>query len=440
MNDPDDLPIFRPRMGRRQKPTTRLPSPSFRSTLLSRLGRAARARGARSRVAVARLGADARRVVVKAHVVRMNASGAKAAALHLRYIERDGVENDGSRGVLYGADGLVRVETFEAPRPGEKHQFRLIVSPEDASELDLTAYVRRLMAQVEQDLERKLEWTAVNHHDTEHSHAHIVLRGVDRDGQEVRLDRGYIAHGLRGRAQAIATEELGPRLERDVQRAHVREVEQDRFTSLDRELERRAQDGRVEARSRSVPGRIDESLLVARLQHLEGMRLATRVSRTAWSLSEGWQAHLRELGSRGDILKEMHAALRGDPARYRIVKPGQALEAGDPERGRVAVGRVVRKGLSDELKGTFYAILETPTGRAYHVPLDVRVADELRPGDLVSFRTEREPAVRSVDRHIAEVAMMHGGCVCGRAVGFGRSGVRRWAPSARSGKTRPSDA
>jgi hypothetical protein len=30
----------------------------------------------------------------------------------------------------------------------------------------------------------------VNHYDTAHPHAHLVVRGVDREGREVRLDRG----------------------------------------------------------------------------------------------------------------------------------------------------------------------------------------------------------------------------------------------------------
>ena len=67
------------------------------------------------------------------------------ARLHLRYIERDGVDEDGSKGVFYDADGPARRATFEQPRIGEQHQFRLIVSPEDAVDLDLTDYVRRLM-------------------------------------------------------------------------------------------------------------------------------------------------------------------------------------------------------------------------------------------------------------------------------------------------------
>jgi type IV secretory pathway VirD2 relaxase len=114
-------------------------------------------------------------------VARLSGRGARAAVLHLRYIERDGVEKDGSKGVLYDATGRGSAEAFEQPRVGEKHQFRVIVSPEDAAELDLTLYVRRLMAQVEQDLGRTVEWAAVNHYNTAHPHAHLVIRGVDRD-------------------------------------------------------------------------------------------------------------------------------------------------------------------------------------------------------------------------------------------------------------------
>ena len=162
MTDFDDLPVFEPRIGIRH-PAASGREGSFRNTLLARLRRGAAAARRSPRGGAGARQAKARRVVVKAHVVRMSPSGAKAAALHLRYIERAGVEKDGSKGVLYAADGPVHAETFEQPRAGEKHQFRLIVSPEDGSELDLTAYVRRLLATVERDLGRRIEWAAVNH-------------------------------------------------------------------------------------------------------------------------------------------------------------------------------------------------------------------------------------------------------------------------------------
>ncbi len=387
--------------------TPRGGSARLRNALLSCVPRGARRHG--PRLQVTGLGAGTRRVVVKAHVARLGGRGARAAVLHLRYIERDGVEKDGSKGVLYNASGLASAEAFEQPRVGEKHQFRIIVSPEDAGELDLTVYVRRLMAQVEQDLGRKVEWAAVNHYNTEHPHAHLVIRGVDREGRELRLERSYISNGLRSRGQEIATEELGPRLDLDVRRVREREVSQERFTSLDRELERRAVADGVQARTPRPTGRLDESVLVARLQHLESLRLAERVGPASWTLSPGWKDELRELGTRGDILKQIHRAAPGDRARYRIVRVGQPLDVDRADELVVHLGRVASKGLSDELKGSFYVVLETPTGHAYHLPLDARTAEELRPGDIVTFATRREPAVRPVDREIAQSAAARGG-------------------------------
>jgi hypothetical protein len=125
-------------------------------------------------------------------------------------------------------------------------------------------------------------------------------------------------------------------------------------------------------------------------------------------MTEGWQQPLRDLGSRGDILKQIHMAICGDPARYHIVREGQAL----PDVGgasRVLTGRVASKGLSDELKGAFYAVIETPTGHAHHVPLDSRAAEGLRAGDIVSLTTKPDTPVRPVDRQIAEVARLHAG-------------------------------
>jgi type IV secretory pathway VirD2 relaxase len=352
---------------------------------------------------------DARRVVIKARVVRLTAYGAKAAVLHLRYIERDGVEKDGAKGELYGPDGPVRRKTFEEPRLGEKHQFRFILSPEDAGELDLTAYVRRLMTRVEQDLGREVEWAAVNHYDTGHPHAHIVVRGVDRAGQELRFDRSYIASGMRWRAQEIATQELGPRHEFEIRRAHSKEITHERFTSLDKEIERLAEAGRVEARTPRHRTRIDPAILISRLEHLEVMGLAERLNSNAWSLQEGWQKELRELGTRGDIIKQIHDVVRGDFSYYRIVQAGEPLLAGAREGQERMVGRVAGKGLSDEMKGSFYAVLEAPNGFAYHVPLDAKTAEAVAPGDMVFFGTRPELAVRPIDRRIAEKARQAGG-------------------------------
>jgi len=62
---------------------------------------------------------------------------------------------------------------------------------------------------------------------------------------------------------------------------------------------------------------------------------------------------------------------------------------------------LVRKGLGDESKGTYYGVLETPAGAVYHVPLTARAVDRLEPGALVTFSaTRREPEARPIDRNL----------------------------------------
>src|SRR5450759_3643404 len=104
------------------------------------------------------------------------------------------------------------------------------------------------MAQMERDLGTRLDWVAVDHWDTEHPHTHLVLRGADEEGRDLIIAREYIARGLRLRAAELATEWLGERTEREISAALNREVTQERWTSLDREIQGFAREGVVDLR------------------------------------------------------------------------------------------------------------------------------------------------------------------------------------------------
>lgn len=101
----DDLPVFRPHFGKGKKNPFGTPKNAFRNAVLASVragSRIARAlRPAKTRIAVRAPTALSRRVVLKARVVQMKADGLKGAAMHLRYIQREGVERDGSKGDLY---------------------------------------------------------------------------------------------------------------------------------------------------------------------------------------------------------------------------------------------------------------------------------------------------------------------------------------------------
>ena len=65
--------------------------------------------------------------MIKARFVPMNAYGKRAAVLHLSYVERDGVEQDGGVGSIYGPAEASDVRaTLSAPMEDEKRQFRFI--------------------------------------------------------------------------------------------------------------------------------------------------------------------------------------------------------------------------------------------------------------------------------------------------------------------------
>ncbi|WP_339862512.1 relaxase/mobilization nuclease domain-containing protein [Paremcibacter congregatus] len=234
-----------------------------------------------------------RRVVIKARFIKMVGSGFAKAGAHLRYVQRDGVSKDGEPGQLYGAtQDEVDGEKFLEQSKTDRHQFRFIVSPEDAAELDdMKIFTRDLMAQMEKDLDTRLDWVAVDHYNTDNPHTHIVVRGIADDGKDLVIARDYMSSGMRERASALMTDELGPRQDHEITSALRREVTQDRFTSIDRKLLRMAEDGMVDMRRQAPQGyaRFNHSLRLGRLAKLQDMQLATEANTGIWHLSKIWK-------------------------------------------------------------------------------------------------------------------------------------------------------
>ena len=309
----------------------------------------------------------ARRVMVKSRSVRAAGKNGRAAA-HLRYIQRDGTSRDGERGRLYSAtqdrtDG----DAFLDRGKDDRHQFRVIVSPEDGAELgDLSGFTRDLMSKLEGDLGTKLDWVAVNHFNTGHPHVHVIINGRDELGEDLVINGDYIAHGIRERASELVTLELGPVTAIEQQRKLAAEIDQDRFTRIDRALIAEAGEGLVDLRHAPADPRgiSDRALRLARLGKLEGMGLASEPAPGRWQLSEKLEPTLRELGERGDIIKTMHKALQAeglarDPASFQIH---------DGAPSTPIVGRVIDKHLSDELGENLTLIIDGVDGRTHHVP------------------------------------------------------------------------
>lgn len=345
-----------------------------------------------------------RRVVVKTRIVRMRGQGAKAAAQHLRYIQRDGVTVEGAPGELYsrdadraeGGDFLKRTE-------GDRHQFRFIVSAEDAGEYqDLKPFIRKLMARMEADLGTSLDWVAVDHYNTGHSHTHIVLRGKDDLGQDLVIARDYIAHGMRERAAEIVTLDLGPRTDLEIESRFARQVDQERYTDIDRMLCRAAgPEGSV--RIGDHPASVCHEHWAGRLHTLGRLGLAHEDGPGSWRLEPDLEATLREMGERADIIKTMHRAL-GEHAKSR----GLADMVTSEVRAESLIGQVVSRGLSDERNGMHYLVIDGTEGRVHYAIVPEATDAAITSGAIVRL-VPQNTGGREVDRTVEAIARANGG-------------------------------
>jgi type IV secretory pathway VirD2 relaxase len=350
-------------------------------------------------------GLRARRVIVKTRLVRLAGRGRAGAAAHLRYIQRDGVTREGEAGRLYSdgqdaADG----KGFLARCCEDRHQFRFIVSAEDADQYaDLKPFVRRLMMQMEEDLGTKLDWVAVDHFNTGHPHSHIMLRGKDDRGENLVIAREYISHGLRERASQLVTLDLGPRTDLEIEQRLRRDVGEERLTAIDRQLLRDAGEERIVVAGDRDPLR--QSLRAGRLQKLVRLDLAEDLGGGRWRLAEGMEDALRRMGERGDIVRTMQREL----TVRRLDRPLADRVIHEPGTSRPILGRVVARGLSDELRDRHYLIVDGIDGRSHYVDIGKGEAVEaVGEGSIVRI-APRGGGVRQADRTIAEVAAANGG-------------------------------
>jgi type IV secretory pathway VirD2 relaxase len=338
-----------------------------------------RAYGGRGGAAAARLPRRhaAQRVVVKSRIVKhtgYRGQGGAAAALreHTQYLARRSASEDGERGVIFDSERELDAQEVSAFRESlvpDRHHFRIMVSPEFGSKLDLKNYARELVHEMERDLNTKLAWMGVAHYDTDDPHVHLLVRGKTSRGEDLVVSRDYISHGMRLQAAEVATRHLGPRLPEDIERSIERELKADRVTTRDRTIDEQAgihPAGLVSAlrrRDGSLAGELERVRTLARLQYLESLGLAREVSAGIWQPDPNLIPRLKALSIRGDIIKTLHARLKGDALPQTLI-----LDRHHPPAQPI-VGRVVARATVDEFWDDEYLIVEASHDRHYYVPL-----------------------------------------------------------------------
>jgi type IV secretory pathway VirD2 relaxase len=301
--------------------------------------------------------------------------------------------------VLAGSDGRVdpasELERWQSE--GDPRLWKLIVSPEFGERLDLDRLTRDLMARMEKDLGTNLEWVAVTHFNTEHPHVHIALRGLREDKSALDLPRDYVRHGIRSIAEDLCTRQLGHRNQLDAIAAERREIQERRFTSLDRMISRsNSVDGSTAehfvVQRRSGPGsRPRDEHIDARLVVLQQMGLAYAGGTGGWLVRRDFETVLKAMQQTNDRQKMLasHGALLSDERLPLVVL--------DVRKLKTVEGRVLAHGEEEAGKaaGRHYLLLEGTDAKVhliYYTPEmeEARSRGKLRANSFVRLQKQFE--------------------------------------------------
>lgn len=352
------------------------------------------------------------RVIVKASYTPHHRADKAAGALraHVSYLSRDSASLDGQPGKFYEAQGdaegihakEARHRLREQEWDRDSRHFRLIISPEHGELIQqhpggMKQFVREVMERMERDLKTRLQWLAIDHHNTDEPHAHVLLRGVRDNGQALTIPRDYIRHGLREAAQEIATRWLGERTAEQVNEAQRKEIAAERYTPLDAAIERNLD----EQRRLTLPGSPQQrARIAARLKVLERYGLVER-RRGQWIVSPELRPTLSDLSVRGDIIKNLSASLGHRAASV------MRFEAGEREHG--LTGTVIATGADDELRDRRYLLVRDAADQLHYVRVANREAvSVLECGGVVRVSAADPHRLRS-DQRIAEIAQSNNG-------------------------------
>jgi len=330
---------------------------------------------------------------------------------HGRYVARDSATRGGkaTEAGFNSTEQNINIPTTldNWQSAGDERLFKIIVSAEFADRLNLQQHTRELMLRMGGDLGTELEWVAAVHHNTEHPHVHIAVRGVDAKGTTLHLSREYIRRGLRERAEEIATETLGYRSPADSEEARRRETVQNRYTSLDRILQR--SNHRSSSHFKVAANPADESLsesarelqkhLTARLRHLQNMGLAQLVAPQEWSVQSDFETVLRTLQQSGDRQKMLaaHGALVSDkrlPLQVTTLRQFESL-----------TGRVLLH-TEDEQTGRRYMLVEGTDAKVHLIYHTSAIEEARNQGKLAPdrfIRVEKRFAGGKAGLHVEDL-------------------------------------
>lgn len=287
-------------------------------------------------------------------------------AAHGEYLQREHAQQESEKGLGFNnhSDNVdLKTTLCEWQHSNDAHVFRLIISPENGYRMDLKKHAKDLLQQMEKDLKTKLQWAAIDHHNTDYPHLHVLIRGRDDHNKTLVIESEYLSRTLRHQSEEFATRELGLRKEHDLVRAREKQLDREYVTEIDRSLRYKAVNSIVNYHT-PVPDNLAARELrlleIKRLKFLEILGLVEKISAKSWKLNDELEPVLQKMQLSNDIIKSQ--------ARHNI----RTFSPEEPtpthiQENKPLTGKVVGMGLENELKDQRYLLLEGIDGKVHYI-------------------------------------------------------------------------
>src|SRR6202522_416435 len=256
-------------------------------------------------------------------------------------------------------------------KAGDQRIFKVIISPED-SDVDFRRTASDMIARIQQHTGAPVEWAGVVHRNTDHPHAHLIVRGRLPSGEPLQLPPMLIRRGLREAVQTSLTQQFGPRTMEDIQRQKQVELTANRVTPLDRRIAKRSK-SLQDNQSYSDIGIAANPGELGRLRHLQELGLAKRHTADLWLVRSNFIGQLQQMK---DVQDRARTLFRSGVA---ISDPHAPMEFSTSSKK--LIGRVLLNS-EDERTGALHTIFETTEGKIEVLRHDGTLRAAWRRGDL----------------------------------------------------------
>ncbi|MDR3283835.1 MAG: hypothetical protein LBS97_01490 [Treponema sp.] len=248
--------------------------------------------------------------------------------------------------------------------------FKFIISPE-SQQADMKALTKTLVKRMEKLTGYKFSWFAAVHTDTGHTHAHLLLNGKDKNGREVRFDKGFIRETMRAMTSDICTALIGERTPEEIKQALLQSYQKQRYGEYDELLHKRERpldrpDGNFESEIRTY-----NDGLLKRLNFLCCLGLAekNRNDDAGYRLEKGWRDALKAAERYNLYLKARKELVLTQRTELSLYTGGMGPVSG-------TVTKIYK--MNDEDAWSHAAVIENKgQGKSWFVPLYYEPKDSL---------------------------------------------------------------